>query len=149
MSDREQILQASPGADTATPAISDAIARLMANPELLASVASAIGLPASPAIGAQNETAHPPSDEEKSEALPTAAPSAGLGDLGNTVATLAPLLSGLSGKGGGKSAPDDPRACLLRALKPYVNPRRGEAIDTIIQLSRVSEVMKKLNEKGG
>ena len=149
MSEREHVPQASADAPAATPAISDAIERLLANPELLSSVASAIGLSAPAALDTQAEAVSPSSKEEAPALLPTAAPSTGLGDLGHTVAALAPLLSGFSGKGGGKATPDDPRACLLRALKPYVNRRRAEAIDTILQLSRVSEVMKHLNEKGG
>ena len=149
MSELEHTPQAQPSPSAATPAISDAIDRLLANPELLSSVASAIGLSVPSSLGAQDGSALPASSEEPTDVLPTAAPSTGTGDLGHTIATLAPLLSGFSGKGTGKTASDDPRACLLRALKPYVNRRRAEAIDTIIQLSRVSEVMKKLNEKGG
>lgn len=134
--------------DLASPALSNAIERLMANPDLLASVASAIGLSPPHSLGTQSE-ASPTKSEGKSDVLPTASTPSGTGDLGHAVAALAPLLTGFSGKGGGKSAPDDPRACLLRALKPYVNPRRAEAIDTIIGLSRVSEMIKTLNEKGG
>ena len=135
MSESAQIPPAAP------PALSDAIERLLANPELLSSVASAIGF--SPPV--KSEIADAPTPEPS---LPNA--SSPPSDLGNTVATLAPLLSGMMGKGdGGRLAPDDPRTCLLRALKPYVNPRRAEAIDTVIQLSRMTEIVKKLNEKGG
>ena len=149
MSEAEHVPQMPSTASATTPALSDTIERLLANPELLSNVASAIGLSVPPSLDAQSEDALPASSEKPADVLPTTAPSTGTGDLGHAIATLAPLLSGFSSKDTGKTASDDPRACLLRALKPYVNRRRAEAIDTIIQLSRVSEVMKKLNEKGG
>ena len=131
-----------------TPAISDAIERLLANPELLSNVAAAIGLP-TPAHAAQKETSRDLPSEKDSKAGAAPAHGASMEGLGNTVAALAPLLSGLSDKSGAKPSSDDPRACLLRALKPYVNRRRADAIDTMIRLAHVSEIMKKLNEKGG
>ena len=127
----------------ASPAISDAIERLLAHPDLLSSVASAIGLgkPADPAQSVQEEA--PPTDKSMLVSA-SQAPSA---DLAGTVAAIAPLLSAFSGKGDLGSKANDPRSCLLRALKPYVSQNRAQAIDTILQLSVVSEAFKKLNEK--
>ena len=62
--------------------------------------------------------------------------------------SLAPLLAGLNGGGfgggggGGDRGKDDERACLLRALKPYVSPGRREAIDTMIRLTRLTDLLK-------
>ncbi len=125
------------------PAISDAIEKLLANPELLSTIASTIGLGKGAPAPASPESQTVPDQA----ALPVAAQTAPAptGDLGEAVAALAPLLSAFSGKGGGGPKGDDPRTCLLRALKPYVSRGRAEAIDTIIQLSRVSDVLKKLS----
>lgn len=124
----------------ASPSISDTIEKLLAHPELLSTIASTVGLGKSAPTPITPES---PSTQDQAS-LPVAAPSpAPAGDLGDAVAALAPLLGALSGKGGPKG--DDPRTCLLRALKPYVSRGRAEAIDTMIQLSRVSEVFKKLS----
>ncbi len=137
-----------PDAPSASPAISDAIEKLLANPDLLASVASAIGL-GKTSTSPTASTAEPQATVADTSAavagenLPAVASTPPLGDLGDTVAAIAPLLSSLSGKGSPSKA-DDQRICLLRALKPYVSRGRAEAIDTIIQLSRVSELFKKL-----
>ena len=121
------------------PDLGSAIEKLMANPELIASVASALG-------GAKSS---PPKEEpsvEEPSGQPTALsiPNEGKAetsppapDLQGLVATLSPLISGA---GGGKQ--DDPRACLLRALKPYVSPARREAIDTMIRLSLLSDALR-------
>ena len=148
MNGMEHIPQTSPTQDApapSSPAISDAIERLLANPELLSTVASAIGL--------GKQSAEPPStpsaaSAQASEAMPLPAATVPSGDLGEAVAAIAPLISAFSGKGGGTHA-NDPRSCLLRALKPYVSHNRAQAIDTMLQLALVSEAFKKLNEKGG
>lgn len=111
--------------------ISDAIDRLLANPELLSSVASAIGVKA-PTVAESTEKKSEENETQKSEI------SAKLPDL---MANAAPIIAALSGTKGGK-LPDDDRTRLLCALKPYVNPHRKEAIDTIVNLARISEVIK-------
>ena len=141
--DREQT-----SSEAVPNAISEAISKIMANPEILSSVASALG--ASSPIATKNP--EPTEDSDRSEetesivakapsSSPTEAPPA---DIGAVVSTLAPLLSGLSG--GAKKFPeikhDDKRACLLRALKPYLSPGRREAIDYMISLSQISDLIK-------
>ncbi len=143
---------------SAPPPLSDAIARLMAQPELLSMVASALGAPAPSAaqegVGSGREeasqSAEPalsvpatvPDQKEASSAPADAAPASANASLPDMIATLAPLLGG---KAGGISAgKDDDRTCLLRALKPYVNPGRREAIDYMIRLSRISDTLKHL-----
>ena len=119
--------------------VSDAIERLLANPELLSTIATAIG--AKPPIEkeavntddttSKNDTSQARSDTSSDDI------SAKLPEL---MSTVAPVIASLSGKGG--KPPDDDRARLLYALRPYVNPHRREAIETIVQLSRISEIIK-------
>ena len=123
-----------------SPALSDAMERLLAHPELLASVASAIGLGKPNATQANTPTAVDPPNPPEPD-LPVASPYP-TADLGEAVAAIAPLLSAFTGKG--SSNQNDPRSCLLRALKPYVSPGRAQAIDTILRLSLVSEAIKKV-----
>ena len=128
--------------------LSDAIDRLLANPELLSTVASAIG--AQSPMGIRSDIPKADTDSESSqstektdEAVANSQPdqkdiSAKLPDL---MANAAPIIAALSGTKGGK-LPDDDRTRLLCALKPHVNPHRKEAIDTIVNLARISEVIK-------
>lgn len=60
----------------------------------------------------------------------------------DAISALAPLLSADFSK---LSRGDDKRACLLRALKPYLSESRCEAIEYIIKFSALSEVIKKLS----
>ena len=83
----------------------------------------------------------PPTEADTTEVGATGSAAPAPTDL---VATLAPILSGLAGKGGLQSRKDDHRACLLRALKPYVNPARREAIDYMIRLSQLSDLFRQL-----
>lgn len=119
------------------PDVGTAIERLLANPDLLASVASAIGIGGPPAAS-ENTPAKESLPRENTPISP-----APLASPGESVAAFAPLLSALSGReAAGK---DDPRACLLRALKPYVSRGRAEAIDTIVSLSRISDALKSVD----
>lgn len=136
-------------AQTSAPPLdlSSAIEGILAHPELISMVASTLGkAPPTAAVTpkrAEGEASASPlaaiAESAPSEALPTEAISA-----------LAPLLSNLSGLGGiKKGAPpsgkhDDPRICLLLALKPYLSASRCEAIDTMIRLSSISEILRGL-----
>ena len=110
-------------AQTSAPPLdlSSAIEGILAHPELISMVASTLGkAPPTAAVTpkrAEGEASASPlaaiAESAPSEALPTEAISA-----------LAPLLSGLGGikKGAPPSAKkDDPRICLLLALKPYMS----------------------------
>ena len=147
--DEEKTHQSPQGAQSLD--LSSAIERLMANPELISMVASSLGMTkkepsdthptASPApIGVP--VAAPPQAPPSVPALSTDS----LGVSPDAIAALTPLLGMLSGKGGA-SKKDDDRACLLRALKPYVSRGRCEAIDTILQLSRLSDMLRHMNTK--
>lgn len=127
--------------DIAPPTqISAAIDKILANPELISMVASALG-------GTSPEKKDTPSDTKAS------ATDNGSGEVteeigektGDMIATLAPILSSLQGKSLlSRSPANDKRACLLNALKPYLCRERCEAIDYMIKLSRISELLKNI-----
>lgn len=48
-----------------------------------------------------------------------------------------------------KSNKNDPRANLLRSLKPYLNSNRKEKVDQYIQLFNMSKVFEVMNPPGG
>lgn len=130
--------------------LSSAIERLMANPELISMVASSLGMnkkePQENVVPSAAPTSAPvatPPPVSQAAATSSAEPPSVSPDA---IAALTPLLGMLSGKGGA-SKKDDDRACLLRALKPYVSRGRCEAIDTILQLSRLSDMLRHMNTK--
>ena len=125
---------------SAPPSLSDAINMLMENPEIISTVASALGNMSQPKE-TNRVTEEPVS--QKNDQNRVAETSA---DLSTLAETLTPLLSGLGAhhiheghQGGSESAR---REALLCALKPYVSENRREAIDYIIRISKVSSVLK-------
>ena len=153
------------GSPSQPPSISDALDRLLAHPELLSMVASAIGNPtasATPSVQTNEATAQDPidnthedisaNDATDSDILPAseekiATPSIPPAGIAEMVNVFAPLLSGNISKSkiNSLSKPDDDRACLLRALKPYVSRGRREAIDYMIRLSQISDILKHMH----
>lgn len=126
-------------------ALGDVLNKLMAHPEVLTYVASAIGVDKDGATSAEKPSEEPKTPSEP--ATPTSAhSSADSAESGDAMATLAPLLSGLSGlsKGGG-GGQKDCRAALLLALKPYVSRGRCEAIDTMLRFSKLTDLFKTLH----
>ena len=124
--------------------LSAAIEGILAHPELISMVASTLGK-APPSSSVTPERAEPPTEASPLAAIAESAPSEALPT--EAISALAPLLSGLGGikKGAPPSAKkDDPRICLLLALKPYMSASRCEAIDTMIRLSTISEVLRGL-----
>ncbi len=127
--------------------ISDAIDRLLANPELLSTVASAIGAQAPTNITAKKESEATDGNSDTETKIDTLSASVSAENdihskLPELMANAAPIIAALSGGRKGGKAPDDDRTRLLCALKPYVNPHRRDAIDTMVQLARISEVIK-------
>lgn len=61
--------------------------------------------------------------------------------LAGLPAMLSMLSPALGGKGEGKK---DDRTVLLSALKPYMSPKRCEAIDKLIMLGRIGDVLGRL-----
>ncbi len=131
--------ESSPKEDTR---ISDAINKLMANPELIGMIGRAMAS-AKAESPPSAEAAEPPvaaAETERSEASPAAA------DMSKVISTIAPMLSSLSGISLQKSAETDHRSCLLRALKPYLSKERGEAIEQMITVGRISEIIRGANQ---
>ncbi len=124
--------------------LSQAIEGILAHPELISMVASTLGK-APPAV---KETTATESEVSPLSAIAESAPSGALPT--EAISALAPMLSGLSGikKGASPSKSNDPRICLLVALKPYLSAHRCEAIDTMIRLSTISEVLRGLPNIG-
>ena len=119
--------------------LSDAIDRLLANPELLSTVASAIGASPKSTVSASVNDSEGTKTETAEIAKSEPVKSDAAQKLPEMMATFAPILGALSDTG---KTPDDDRSRLLCALKPYVSRHRREAIDTMIQLSKISEVFK-------
>ena len=118
------------------PSLSDAIEKLMANPEIISMVASALGNSAT-----KEDTNNGEGEEAKAVSIPTPPP-----DVGSIISALSPLLSGVQKSGSGKnhegSDASKNREALLYALRPYISQGRREAIDYILQLSRITELLK-------
>ena len=106
---------------------------ILSNPEMMAMISSMAGKlkgESAPAESTAAETREAAPAESAPERLP------------ETISALAPLLSGDSVK---HSKRDNDRACLLRALKPYLSPGRSEAIDYIIKFSNIADLLKNLS----
>lgn len=144
----------------------DALSSILSNPELMAKISAIAG---SLSGGEQSTVADaPPPGNAAPSGLASALNNPQLlSKLPEVMATLAPILSG--GNGGGEaqhgerseqkndvsdegpSAPaasiktDVPcrahRTALLCALKPYMSPRRREAIDYIIKIDRIGDLL--------
>lgn len=112
--------------------ISGAISRILEHPELIGMIGSVL--------------ATPPSAKEEASEQPTQANvsnvAAGGGDM---LRGLAPMLREL--QGASKSLPhgDARRESLLIALKPYLSKERCEAIDQMLRISRISEILKNMS----
>ena len=127
--------------DKASLQISDAIERLLANPELLSTVASAIGI-SKPEVSSESASEIQKTSENEPisthESTSQKAQSA-TQKLPEAITALSPMLTALTSI---KKTPDDDLSRLLFALKPYVSGHRREAIDTMVQISKLSEVFK-------
>ena len=127
----------------APTSLSDAISKLMENPEIISTVASALG-----SMSAQRPTAAKAEGSDSSANPEQSAASSASPDLSSIVTGLAPLMSGMGAKQPHLHEKNDKgseavrREALLCALKPYVSESRREAIDYIIRISRISELLK-------
>ena len=127
--------------------ISSMIDKIMANPELISMVASALG------GGSAIEETEEQRETNETEAAATATEESLSADLPSMeklpelVAAIAPMLASAGARSAPAhklSPPKDKRACLLAALKPYLSRERGEAIDYMIRLGALSEVFRGL-----
>ena len=117
-------------------ALSGAMEKLLAHPELISMVASAL----------KSQDIPPTVDKSNSETVNDSDPAVSMGvrdtaNSGNADLTSA-LLPMLSRLGNLKSAPQNaPHSALLCALKPYVSPARREAIDYFLKFSQMSALI--------
>lgn len=104
---------------TPAPDLGGMVSKLLANPELISQIASAVG--AEP-----NNTAQPPPERAETSASAEPAPALPVGQL----------MSLLGGVGGGGDTAR--RTALLSALKPYCNEHRCRTIDYMIGISKIA-----------
>ena len=109
--------------------ISAAIDKLMANPQIINMVASALG-------GASVPPPTPIAADTPKE--DTAVPTAAMPQLDK----LLPLIGKLSSVSSDKTTFKHEQ--LLCAIKPYLSPSRCEAIDQIIRISKMSAIIGQL-----
>lgn len=112
--------------------ISGAISRILEHPELIGMIGSVLATTPS----AKEEASEEPTQANVSNV------AAGGGDM---LRGLAPMLREL--QGASKSLPhgDARRESLLIALKPYLSKERCEAIDQMLRISRISEILKNMS----
>ena len=108
------------------PNLSDAIDQIMSHPEWISMVASALGKAPS-----DRESADPPKQEEIQTSVSD-----------DAAASIPPVLSRLSQIKSPLPKGKNTRADLLCALKPYLSPGRQEAIDYMIRISQISDLIK-------
>ena len=127
-----------------TTQISAMIDKILANPEIIGAVASALG----PTV--KNESKETGNGTKDGDAVQSSAPvapdpSAMLDKLPELVSVIAPMLSGAKKEtGGGHTHSRDRRTCLLIALKPYLCRERCETIDYMVKLGKLSEIFRNL-----
>lgn len=96
-----------------------------------------------PNVNLQPDTERDDSHEdEKGEAEPTSARQEVLPpDIMSKLPSILSLLGGASSSP--KKSEDAKREALLKALKPYLNHSRAEAVDKVLELSKLGEILKK------
>ncbi len=126
--------------DAGSPdSFSNALNSILSNPEMLSMISSM-----AERLKSDTEASAPKEDLSESSHTDAQATSTAPTppSLPNVIGTLAPLLSADGAK---LSKRDNDRACLLRALKPYMSHDRSQAIDYIIKFSSLAEVLKNLS----
>lgn len=106
---------------TAVPNLTDGLGAVLSDPELLAKLPQVMAM-----LRPMMEQAAPPSAAPPSAAPPTDAPAA---------AALSPV----AGK-----QPTDNRTALLLALKPFLSEDRRNAVDAMLRISALGDVLRRL-----
>lgn len=115
-------------------ALTSALGAMLSNPEMLGVISSL--------AKELKDSSQTPTEAKEPEIKVSSPPPAAENDMSALVGKLAPLLSGASSA---TSKKEDDRACLLRALKPYLSESRSEAIDYIIKFSVLAKALKNLS----
>ena len=132
------------------PTLSDALDKILANPQLISMMASSLSgimsqAPTDQAIKQNEDSSEPMPSTPEEKVTDTATPP----DMGSVMASLAPLMSSFAKNGspkGDHNRPNDrahDRKALLCALKPYVSNGRRDAIDYIIRISEISDIIRR------
>ncbi len=116
-------------------ALSGMINALKENPELLQSIASSLGM-ANTDKEKGKETVENESTEQKTEEA-----SAASAMPPEIMKALPTILSLMKGDGKPKSKSEANREALLCALKPYLSKSRADAIEKVIRLSRIGDIL--------
>lgn len=148
MSEDNENIKQNDAEESGTPQISAMIDKILANPELISMVASALSSPSSAAASTEAVQESAPSADSaqaSADAEASAAPSAA-DKLPELMTALMPALASM--KGGapkGSHGGGDRRSCLLVALKPYLSRERCEAIDYMVKLGKISDVFRNMS----
>ena len=124
--------------------LSDTLASILSNPELMSKISGILD------SGSQDDNAvpkesEPPTGNSIGNALSDPALMAKLPEV---ISVLRPMLENGEKKGeppksGGSSA-GNKRMALLYALKPYLSPRRCEAIEYFARISKMGDMIKNI-----
>lgn len=129
---------------------------LLSNPEVMSKVSGVLSSLSNSTEKAEEPavqtSATPDSDDLATKLSSVMENKELMSKLPDVMAAMGPLLSGVGGggkgggdghgKGGGKRSECDKRTALLLALKPYMSPRRCEAIDYFIRINKLGDVIK-------
>ncbi len=118
---------------------------LMSNPELLKSISGMLGRSGedkTPDASTSNETEDKSEAHQRKETEEASIPT--MQNIPPELLTKLPKLLSAFGSGNDKSKSCRNREALLCALKPYLSQHKAEALERIIQLSRLGDVFEKL-----
>ena len=128
--------------------ISGAISKILENPELVGMLGSMLSA-SKPAAHTEekseensNKRAEDNTSASANEKQENSTVSAANSDM---LATLAPMLSRLGSAAHSAPKKEDSRECLLIALKPYLSKERCEAIDQMLKIGRITELLKNMS----
>jgi len=122
-----------PASALSSPQFSEMLSKVLANPDIISAVASAVS-------GGQSDPREEAAQKVSSESQIDGDFPDNISDkLPEIISVLGPVLSG---KGEAKVRADDRRCCLLRAIKPYVSDSRQEAIEYMIKFSLLAELLR-------
>ena len=133
----------SAGGGTVPPNFSEMLDKVLSNPEIISTVAAALSK------GGEEPEKEKENTVVKGETAENEGTSADVSAMMEKLPEVMKLVGPMMSKGTGSGRPpltktSDKRACLLSAIKPYMNPHRCEAIDYIIKFSELSELIKKI-----
>lgn len=154
-SDRNGIHETA-GGGIVPPNFSEMLDKVLANPEIISTVAAALSKGGETSEGEKDG----PVKGDRAEKEDTVVNGETVEDgnvnfspdvtammqkLPEVMRLVGPMMS--KGEGGKKfsSGANNKRTCLLSAIKPYLNEHRCEAIDYIIRFSELSELIKKIH----